>query len=174
MKQKLKCLQTFYANLQKLKNKIILYFKYDTIFSKYWMEYHFPLSQWYKARDKFKKPKCHFICGKPVWFFGWPAREEYINPIIDIRSSSLGWKSKYDSPRHEWDPYFAITFFRKYRIMWMWNYITDDSNDNVRSMATWEALLDYLYFDRTIDWVKENHVWLNHDKSEIRIDKNLK
>ena len=71
--------------------------------------------------------------------------EKNINPIIDIRSSSLGWKSKYDSPRHEWDPYFAITFFRKYRIMWMWNYITNDSNDNVRSMATWEALLDYLY-----------------------------
>lgn len=152
---------------------LILYFRYSTVFSKYWREYHFPLYQWYKARDKFKKPNCHFSCGKPEWFFGWPIRKEYINPIIDIRSSSLGWKSKYDSPRHEWDPYIAITFFRKYRIMWMWNYITDD-NDAVRSMATWEAMLDYLYFNRTIDWVKENHVWENHDKSEIRIDKNLK
>lgn len=164
-------------NLWKLKmRRIKNYFKYRTIFSKYWRESHIPLYQWYRARDKFKKPNCHFSFGKPSWFFGWYADSRYMNPIIDIYSSSLGWKDKYNSPRHEWDPFFAITFFRRYRLMWMWNYVSDpsDSGEYTRNVATWEAILDYIYYNKSIEWVRNNHIWLNQDNSEITIDKNLK
>lgn len=162
-------------NLWTLNMGIKNYFKYRTIFSKLWLEYHLPLYQWYKAKDKFKKPICHFSFGKPHWFFGWYVNPKYINPIIDIRSSSLGWKDKENSPRHEWDPFFAITFFRRYRFIWIWNYISDplDTNDCVRSMSTWEALLDYLYYDRDIRQVSKYHVWEDSKGNRITIDKNL-
>ena len=165
----------FSKKYNSLPYRVNYFFKYKIPFSNGWNEYHNPLYIWWKVRKYFKRPKAHFHFGKPEWFFGFPIREDYINPVIDIRFSSLGWKSKYNSPRHEWDPYISITFFRKYRLLWLFNFITENnSEESTRSMATWEAILDYLYFDKSLEWVRNNHVWLNNDKSEITINKNLK
>lgn len=146
---------------------------------KLWNEYHNPFYYWWKARKYFKRPKIHFIFDKDLWFFGMPARRDYYNPIIDINTSSLGWKWKYDEVRHEWDPYFQIVLFRKWHLLWVINWVDKKDKDSVtRSMATWEALLDYLYNNKTIEECISNHRWIanwgDDNEYEITVEKNVK
>ena len=99
---------------------------------------------WWKARKVFKRPKCHFIFGKDLWFFGLYINPKFYKPIIHIKYSSLGWKTKWDEYRHEWDPYFQIVLFRKWHFIWIFNWIDiKDETTQTSSMATWEAILDY-------------------------------
>ena len=105
-----------------------------------WNNYHNPLYYWFKARKKFKRPKCKFIFGNPFWFYGFPLK---IKPFIDIRFRSLIWKSKFDSPRFECCPYISITLFKKKRLLFLFVY----GKDYMENIKTWEAILDYLYFN---------------------------
>lgn len=126
-----------------------------------WNEYHNPFNPYWKVRKIFKRPKCHFMCGTKIWFFGLILRQ-HLNPIIAFHTSSLGWKWKYEEVRHEWDPYIYICLFRKYQFIWIFNWVNKkDEDSTVRSMATWEAILDYLYNNKTLDQVVEEHQWGN-------------
>ena len=127
-----------------------------------WNEYHNPFNPYWKVRKIFKRPKCHFMFGTKIWFFGLILRQ-HLNPIFSFRTSALGWKWKYDEVRHEWDPYIYICLFRKYQFIWIFNWVTKkDEDSTVRSMATWEAILDYLYNNKTLDQVIEEHQWGNN------------
>lgn len=158
-----------------LKYKIRRFFNYKIPFiSPKWYEWHFPLYHWWKARKCFKRPKAHFRAGKIMWFFGFPCRRDYLNPILDIRFESLGWKDKYDSPRHEWDPYISIVLFRKWQLLWIFNWCNPkDKYSSIRSMATWEAILDYLYYKKSKEQIIEEHVW-GSSECEIYINPNCK
>lgn len=148
------------------------YFGHKLPFSKYWWEYNFPYYHWWSVRKYFKRPKAHLYIGKPMWFFGFPL-SQYLNPIIDVRLHGLMWKDKWNSPRHECDPYFSIMLFEKWHFLWTFNWMDKkDEYDNTRSMATWEAVLDILYYNKDIEWCKKRHVWLSKDY-RITIDKNL-
>lgn len=143
-----------------LRYKVIRFFKHKLPFTRTWNEYHNPWYHWWKAREYFKRPKAHFYCGNMTWFFGFPCREDYLNSILDIRFSSLGWKTKYDSYRHEWDPYISIVFFRKWQLLWVFNWVNEnDDFSHTRSMATWEAILDYLHNNFSIEDCIKRHTW---------------
>ena len=156
--------------------RLSYFFKHKIPFTKAWNEYHNPFIHWWKARAYFKRPKSHFHIGKIVWFFGFPIRKDYLNSIIDIRLSSLGWKNKYTEYRHEWDPYISIVFFRKWQLLWVFNWENkSDKNSNTRSMATWEALLDFIYTKKNIQQCIKSHIWSNLQTNEdITIEPNLK
>ena len=158
--------------------RLSYFFGHKLPFSHGWNEYHNPLYPWFKCRKYFRRPNIHLLKGKNIWFFGLPCRRDYYNKIIDIRFSSLGWKDKYNSPRHEWDPYISIVFLRKYHLIWIFNYVVKgDSNGSTRNIATWEAMLDYLFYGRTLDQCKKSHVWLSglyENAKEITINRNLK
>ena len=160
-----------------LRYKIRYFLNYKLPFTKSWNKYHNPWYYWWKVRKVFKRPKAHFYYGKMTWFFGFPCRKDYLNSILDIRFSSLGWKTKYDSYRHEWDPYISIVFFRKWQLLWIFNWI--DNNDDfshTRSMATWEAILDYLHDNFSIEECIKRHIWTGSKYSkdyEITILPNL-
>lgn len=129
-------------------------------FTKTWNLYHNPLYYWWKTREYFKRPKAHFHCGKMVWFFGFPCRRDYLNPIIDFRISSLGWKNKWENCVHEWDPYISIVLFRKWQLLWTFNWIKEeDAFSHIRSIATWEAMLDYFYNKLSIEECIKRHTW---------------
>lgn len=162
-----------------LYSRLLYFFKHKIPFvSKLWNQYHNPWYYWWKARKYFKRPKAHFHIGKIEWFFGFPCRKDYLNSIIDFRMSGLGWKDKWNSPRHEWDPYIAITFFRKWWIIWVFNWIDkNDKYSHTRSMATWEALLDFIYYKKSISKCIKHHIWNScpdKDAEKITIESNLK
>lgn len=130
-----------------------------------WNEY--PWYHWWEVREYFKRPKAHFLFRKKFWTFGLPARRDYYNPVIDIGFHALGWKDKWDSPRHEWDPMICITFFRTWHLLWIFNWaVKEEKNSITKSMATWEAILDYSYYNKTIDQAIDNHVWSYEEDGE--------
>lgn len=141
-----------------------------------WNEYKNPLMPYWKVRKLFKRPKCHFMYGTNIWFFGLLLKN-HLNPILSINTSSLGWKWKYDDVRHEWDPYIYICLFRKYQFIWVFNWVDkNDRDSSVRSMATWEAILEYLYKDHPLEQVIEENVWGNSIPTtyNITIKENVK
>lgn len=142
-----------------------------------WNEYLNPWYHWWKARKYFKRPKAHFLFRKNFWTFGLPIRRDYYSPVIDIGFHALGWKDKWDSPRHEWDPMICITFFRTWHLLWIFNWaVKEEKNSLTRSMATWEAILDYSRYNKSIDQVVDNHVWSyeeNGEKKYITIIPNM-
>ena len=88
--------------------------------------------------------------------------------------SALGWKWKYEYVRHEWDPYIVITFFRKWQIMWIFNYIVKRNEDSSAiNISTWEAMLDMLYNDKSLNYVFKAHKWKAPDGRIIDIKNNL-
>lgn len=132
-----------------------------------WNEYKNPWYHWWEVREYFKRPKAHFLFRKKFWTFGLPARRDYYNPVIDIGFHALGWKDKWDSPRHEWDPMICITFFRTWHLLWIFNWaVKEEKNSITKSMATWEAILDYSYYNKTIDQAIDNHVWSYEEDGE--------
>lgn len=157
-----------------LSNRVLYFFKSKIPFiSPLWNDYHNPWYHWWKVRKYFTRPKAHFMYAKNFWTFGLPIVKSYYNPILDIRFLALGWKSKYDSPRHEWDPMISITFLRTYTLLWTFNWQTKENMySDTSSMATWEAILDYTYFNKSIDYIVEEHIW-KHDSDYITIIPNM-
>ena len=140
-----------------------------------WNQYHNPYYYWWRVRAYFKRPRVHLAhAGKTTWFYGLPIMNEYYKKILDIRLLGLGWKTKYDEVRHEWDPYLAITILRRYQIIWVWNWIdVKDEHSHVRSIATWEAILDVLYSHVPAQEVESHHQWFaSVDSSKIISIKN--
>ncbi len=128
--------------------------------AKLWNEYNNPFYLWWKAHKWFKFPYIHIHIGKPTWFFGMPIRKDYYNPIFGFLSSGVGWKLKYDMVRHEWPPFIEIRIFRKLQILFVFNYITKSDKDSwVRDTATWEAMLEMIYQNKSIQDAVKDHVW---------------
>ena len=116
-----------------------------------------PFKTWWKARKYFKRPsiKCHF--GLLKYSFPY-ANRDYIGKIIDISIQDVMWKDKYNSPRHERNPYVWICLFRLFRfeISTRINDITETGKVEDRSTFYWEYLLDYLYYSKSL---KINQCW---------------
>ena len=115
-----------------------------------------PFKTWWKARKYFKKPsiKCHF--GLLKYSFPY-ANRDYIGKIIDISIQDVMWKDKYNSPRHERNPYVWICLFRLFRfeIDTRINALTETGKVEDRSTFYWEYLLD-LYYSKSL---KINQCW---------------
>lgn len=144
-----------------------------------WYGYHFPYQHWWKVRKIFKRPKVHFIFSKrKIWFYGMPICEDYYNKVLDIRMSALGYKTKYEEYRHEWDPYISIILFNKYHFLWLFNWVDPkDSDTYTSSSATWEAIMDYLYRKIPLEKLIKYHTWksgIDKDAYDITIKNNIK
>ena len=116
-----------------------------------------PFKTWWKARKYFKRPsfKCYF--GLLKYSFPY-ANRDYIGKIIDISIQDVMWKDKYNSPRHERNPYVWICLFRLFRfeISTRINALTETGKVEDRSTFYWEYLLDYLYYSKSL---KINQCW---------------
>lgn len=118
--------------------------------------YKNPYYYWWKVRKFWKMPKIHLAhIGEITWWFGLPCSREHYNKYLDISISGLGWKDKDNEPRFEWDPYFCITLFRKWQIIWVWNYCpyfmkqVNKAIEIETSIHTWEAILSMVEYEAT-------------------------
>lgn len=107
------------------------------------------------------KPENTLNAPRPTFYlertFGLPIRRDYYSPVIDIGFHALGWKDKWDSPRHEWDPMICITFSE---LGIYYGYLTRLLNiKRIVLLAAWEAILDYTRYDKSLSYVVDNHIW---------------
>ena len=132
----------------KLKN----WFRINMPFTRLWNEYKNPFYIWWKCRKLYKFPYIHFYCGKLTWFFGMPISKYKYNKVFDFRMSALGWKCKYEHLEYEWNPYIVFTLFRKWQIIWVFNYVhRSDKLSTTRNITTWNAMLNTLFNNKSIN-----------------------
>ena len=126
-----------------------------------------PFKTWWKARKYFKRPSLKFHFGLLKYSFPY-AHRRYIGKIIDISIQDVMWKDKYNSPRHERNPYVWICLFRLFRfeIGTKINTLTETGKVEDRSTFYWEYLLDYLYYSKSL---KINQCWEYTSKVYTRI-----
>lgn len=108
-----------------------------------WNEYRNPWYHWWKARKYFKRPTFYL-----ERTFGLPIRRDYYSPVIGFHA--LGWKDK-------WGPMICITFSE---LGIYYGYLTGLLNiKRIVLLATWEAILDYTRYDKSLSYVVNNHIW---------------
>lgn len=69
--------------------------------------------------------------------------------LLSICIQDVQWKDKYDSPRHEVDPFVSIGLFNKFYFNWTWilpAYLRTKTSDE---MDYWEQFLWYKYYYET-------------------------
>lgn len=126
---------------------------------KLWWSYHFPYYDWWKVKNKVIRPHIYFNGLKTYntgWFFGLPICKQYLNPIISIQTSNVGWKTKYNYVRWEWNPFIAIILFRKWIISWTIRW----DNDYMHNLLTWEAIIEHNYYNKPLPSTMQ---WFRHD-----------
>lgn len=105
-----------------------------------------------RAEDWIFKFRRHYY-----WLqIGWP---------IYIYWHGLGWKDKFNSPRHEWNPSFYIFFFR-WQFVINWTSPDEDDNDKYYEMILW-----YLqYSNKDIKVAEETWPWTSFDSNKSTWD----
>ena len=69
-----------------------------------------------------------------------------LNPIVSIQTSNVGWKTKYDTVRWEWNPFIAIILFRK----WIFSWTVYWSKDYCKNLRIWETIIDHIYYNKPL------------------------
>ena len=115
---------------------------------KYWNEYHNPFYYWWKVRKLFKF-KYKLYVGEYHWSFG-----DYIRKSpVTLRFIVLGWKTKYGSFRHEWNPCIYFKFFK-----WQIRFIIGPIKE---CTWYWETILDWVYNEDKLTFAEcvNNNTW---------------
>ena len=114
-----------------------------------------PLRTWWKVRKWFRIPKPSIYFGPII--LGLPCGLP--DKWIELHSYDVTWKDKYDRPVHKWNPYFAITIFRKWIIYWTLCW----SKDYIENMTTWEVILAHNYYNEDIKEYAHTVYWMGKD-----------
>lgn len=128
-----------------------------------WITIHWtnPLKTYNKVKKVFKPLTCKIAFGKLQQVGGFPIYTNHVSKLLDIRAFDVQWKDKFNSPRHEHNPCINITLFRRWKMLITWNFI--DFNGEDHSIEYWEAILDWLYYDKSLGMaIKENTVWYTY------------
>tara|TARA_R110000868_G_scaffold258466_1_gene515978 strand:+ start:134 stop:685 length:552 start_codon:yes stop_codon:yes gene_type:complete len=116
---------------------------------------------WLKDRSKFiNRPisRCKNWVFKLFGNYYWLE----VGSPISIRNVDLGWKDKYETPRHEWDPQFHIYFFGLQFSCWQG-----------MGVRYWEQVLWFLkYSDKDIKKAEETWPWGDGKTKLTTWDKN--
>ncbi len=115
-----------------------------------------------------RKDKYLYVPSKHFKLFGYYIY--YGSPIV-YRKLNLGWKDKFGTPRHEWDPGFYLYFFNlQFCIWWSSPYLETDvvSCENEKY---WEMVLWYLHYsDKDIKKAEKTWAWIGYETKKSTWD----
>lgn len=111
-----------------------------------------PLGTWYKARKYFKLPTIKINVFTNLRDNCPYASFNNVGKILNISCCDVSWKDKWNSPRHERNPYIWVCFFKRFgfSIHFRVYYIDELGNKTSGDMYYWEYLLDYLYYSKSL------------------------
>jgi hypothetical protein len=112
----------------------------------FWIEN--PLATWWKARKYFKRPKISIHFFSKIRYNCPYINSKYVGKILEISIHDLMWKDKFNSPRHERNPYIWVCFFRKFGFSINFDVYYKDEFGIKQNGDTyyWEYLLEWLYY----------------------------
>lgn len=114
---------------------------------------------WENPLRTYKKAKEYFLPIKPK--FQWSFGKSNKAKILEINSFDLTWKSKWDEPRHEWNPRCYFSLFNYIHLYIEWTIGKNSMDD----MVYWEAILWWIYFGKSLpEAVKKSSGWQDYNK----------
>lgn len=110
-----------------------------------------PFKTWWKARKYFKFPDVKIKFETHLNNFPY-AHKDHIGKILDINFHDVMWKDKYNSPRHEVNPFIFICLFRFLclHIVFHKKFYDEIGNQTDGSSMYWEYILDYVYYSKKL------------------------
>lgn len=102
-----------------------------------------PFKTYNKVKRWFKP-----INPKFQWYFG----KRYKPIFLELKSFDVLWKDKFNEPRHEFNPRIKISLFNYIHL-----YVDFTTGDNMTDMVYWEAILDWIYYDKDLQEACTNH-----------------
>lgn len=127
-----------------------------------------PVKTWWKVKKYFKFPNIKFRKYDrkdfDYWYF------DRLNKFISFQSYDVQWKSKFNSPRHEYNPIIRLVLFRRIGFILEFTYGELDT-------CTWETILDFLYFEPFKGNLKEsieNNIWGDFENNKIDCKPNIR
>lgn len=128
-----------------------------------------PFKTWWRARKYFKRPKIKFS------FALLPFRE-YYGKVLNLTIRDLMWKDKFDSPRHEINPYIRISLFNRFAVYigTHVDYVDEFGIKRNGDNQYWEYMLSYLYYTKSLKlepspWVYYSKIFKDEDSEEVKI-----
>ena len=123
-----------------------------------------PLRTYWKVKKYFRPMTLHWYIGSklmsPIPPYGHCAK------ILDIYSTDVIWKDKYNTPRHEYDPCISIILFNKWCIGCYWKF---ELNNRDYSMHLTNMELNgcdhSIVSNNKTSWIKTMEMYLK-DKKE--------
>lgn len=99
---------------------------------------------WENPLKTYNKVKEYFLPIKPKfqWSFGKLQKAK----ILEINSFDLTWKSKWNEPRHEYNPRIFISLFNYIHLYIEWTLNKDSMDD----MVYWEAVLNWIHYGKSL------------------------
>jgi hypothetical protein len=96
--------------------------------------------------------------------WGWP---------VSIKTTQLGWKDKFESPRFEWPPQFTILFFGLQFCIW-WNAPKLEGEEYSNNDKYYEMILHYLKYtvNKDIKEAEETWGWIDSDTKKSTWNEN--
>ena len=94
--------------------------------------------------------------------------------LLSVEIHDVSWKDKYDTPRHEENPFVSIGLFNYFFFNWIWDLPSCLNTDFMDNDNYWEQALWYLYYcDKDIKKAKETWPWYYNGKENSWDDKFL-
>jgi hypothetical protein len=112
-------------------------------------------------------PMVRRIKSRIIKIFGAEYLISYGSPIV-FKTTELGWKDKYETPRFEYSPSIILYFFK-----WQFCIFYTAPIENMDSY--WEMILWYLHYaDKNIEKAEKTWPWRNFDTKESTWDNSIK
>lgn len=125
--------------------------------------YKNPFRTIWGVKKWFKFPKPRF------WVYKYYKWKNDSTPFIYFESRDVSWKDKFDSPRHERNPYFKVIFFRLFVIEVQFAYKDIYLND-----STYEQILWTMYYNSNdIKLSYKTWPWYTPDTNTTSWDKTM-
>ena len=108
-------------------------------------------------REVFIPLKCYFRFTKEYAPFMFA---NHYGKLFSIMIRDVQWKDKWDTPRHEENPFISIALFNKLFFNWTWKLPKEIEKDWIDNDDYWEQGLWWLHYcDKDIDKARETWPW---------------
>lgn len=111
---------------------------------------------WENPLKTYNLVKKYFRDIKPK--FKWAFGKRHKAKILELKAFDLTWKDKWNSPRHEYNPYIYFSLFNYIHL-----YIEWTLGDSMEDMVYWEAILDWMYYGKSLQEACTNG-WSQYNK----------
>ena len=114
-------------------------------------------------REVFIPLKCYFRFTKEYAPFMFA---NHYGKLFSIIIRDVQWKDKWDTPRHEENPFISIALFNKFFFNWSWGLPEDVEEHWIDIDDYWEQGLWWLYYcDKDINKARETWPW--KDRNDV-------